>query len=120
MPFQNTPFGDDNGDGFDAWAYGPAGGRLKQWLAGVGIAGVLIALGLYSLHSGQTILYGRGGTVWLSGPAATAMAVAYLSFGAFLHFHYFWGLSLLLLRWSQPLKVIALISFGLSIATMIY
>lgn len=41
----------------------------------------------------------------LTGEAGVCLAIAFIAIGGFLHFHYFWGLSDRLWRFSKPLKV---------------
>ena len=93
-------------------AYGPSGGRAKQWIAGVILALLPIIYGIHCIQQGHTTLFGSGDIdEKLSGVAGTSLAVAYIAVGAFIHFHYFWGLSERLYRFSQPLKVISLLVF---------
>lgn len=89
----------------------PEGGRIKQWLAGVMLAAVPIVYGSICIHRGHTTLFGRGGNADLSGEAGTSLAVAYIALGAFLHFHYYWGLSERLSRFSQFAKLLAVAAF---------
>ena len=93
-------------------AYGPSGGRVKQWLAGVVMASLPIVYGGICLHRGHTVLPGgRGGSLELKGDAGFWLAVSYIAIGAFVYFHYFWGLSDRLWRFSQFMKVCALLVF---------
>lgn len=94
----------------DDLAYGPSGGRGKQWLAGVVVAAVPVIYGIYSIQRGWTSLFGSGKVdAKITGDAALWMSVAYIAFGAFLHFHYFWGLSERLWRYSQGMKTVAML-----------
>ena len=93
-------------------AYGPSGGPVKQWVAGVILASIPAVYGIYCIQRGYTTLFGRGGSSEkLVGPAGLWLAVAYISLGAVLHFHYFWGLADRLWRFSLPLKVVSLLVF---------
>ena len=92
-------------------AYAPSGGRTKQWLAGVVLAAVPIIYGIVCLERGHTTLFGRYASSDLTGDAAFSLAVAYVAGGAFLHFHYFWGLSERLSDYSQFAKGMALLVF---------
>lgn len=93
-------------------AYGPSGGRSKQWIAGVLLASLPMVYGILCLQRGHTALFGSRGTdQTLVGSAGISLAIAYISAGAFLHFHYFWGLSDRLWRFSQALKVASLLVF---------
>jgi hypothetical protein len=93
-------------------AYGPSGGRVKQWLAGVILAAIPIIYGIICIHRGHTILFGRRVTdLDVSGKAGFWLAVSYIAVGSFLHFHYFWGLSERLWRFSQAGKFISALVF---------
>jgi hypothetical protein len=107
----NNPFRAD-ADAAHSLAYGPSGGRLKMWLAGVGMAILPAGYGIHCLFAGRAVLPGQNGdSMEVSGPAAIALAVAYIAVGAFIHFHYFWGLHPKLYRWSDILKVLAVVVF---------
>jgi hypothetical protein len=98
-------------DGADSLAYGPSGGPLKRWLAGVGVALLPIVYGIHCLWTGHAVLPGRHRvSLETSGSTATALAIAYLALGAFIHFHYFWGLHRRLYGWSELLKVLAVLA----------
>ena len=63
---------------------------------GVGLALVPVSYGVYSLISGHAILPGYVGDVPgpdldVYGPAANALAVAYIALGVLMHLHWFWG-----------------------------
>jgi hypothetical protein len=92
-------------------AYGPSGGRAKQWLAGFFLAAIPITYGIVCLHRGHTTLFGRGPNWDATGAAGFWLAVSYIALGAFLHFHYFWGLSDHLWRFSQVLKLLCVLVF---------
>ncbi len=89
----------------------PSGGRVKQWLAGLVLAAVPIIYGIVCIRRGHTTLFGRGTNSDLTGDAGFWLAVAYIAVGAFLHFHYFWGLSEHLSNFSQFAKAISLFVF---------
>lgn len=99
------------GGSFGDLAYGPSGGRVKQWLAGAALAGVPVIYGIVCLARGYTVLLGRGRSEKLYGEAGGALAIACISIGAFLHFHYFWGLSPRLERFSHPGKILCILVF---------
>jgi len=102
-------------------AYGPSGGRLKQWLAGIVLAAIPIIYGIVCIHRGHTTLFGRRATnLDLSGTASFALAISYIAVGAFLHFHYFWGLSEHLWRFSQAGRFICVLVFLPSFLYAIY
>jgi hypothetical protein len=93
-------------------AYGPSGGPVKQWLAGVVCSAPPIIYGVVCIQRGHTTLFGgRGGSLDLKGDAGFWLAVAYIAIGAFVHFHYFWGLSERLYPYSQFAKVVCLLVF---------
>ena len=93
-------------------SYAPSGGRVKMWLSGVGLALVPLVYGLKGLEAGRTLFFGsRGSQLELQDEAAAGMSIAYIAVGAFLHFHYFWGLHSRLLPWSPWLKLVAVTVF---------
>ena len=99
-------------DDAEDMAFGPSGGRVKQWLAGVILAAAPIIYGIVCIHRGHATLFGkRGSNLDLSGDAALWLAISYIAVGAFLHFHYFWGLSESLWRFSQAGKVVSVLIF---------
>ena len=59
--------------------------------------------GIQCLSSGHARLIELDAT----GSVAVAVATAFIAAGAFMHFHWFWGLHPRLLRWSPVLKVVA-------------
>lgn len=93
------------------YAYGPSGGRLKMWMAGVGVALIPIVYGIRCLAQGEARLFGRGANLDLTGHPAVALSIAYLAVGAFIHFHYFWGLHPRLYPFSLLLKLLAVLVF---------
>jgi len=97
--------------GADDLAYSPSGGRVKKWLLGGGVAALPVIYGVRCLESGRTTMFGRGGGLSLTGDAGFWLAVAYIAIGAFIHFHYFWGLSPRLWPLSQAGKVLSLVVF---------
>ena len=92
------------------FAYHPSGGPVKQWTAGCVLAAVPVFYGLFCLNRGYTTVFGKGGSTEATGEAGFWFAIAYIALGAFLHFHYFWGLSSRLWPYSQPLNVLSLMT----------
>ena len=107
-------------DTIEDLAYSPEGGRVKKWLAGVIVAALPILVGVVGIKSGHTILIGKQVTADLSGFTAFWMSVAYIAVGAFLHFHFFWGLSQRLWRFSEGAKILAMLVFLPSFIYAIY
>jgi hypothetical protein len=104
----------------ESLSHAPSGGRLKMWLLGVGVALIPIYYGIRCLQSGHATLFGtRGARLELSGVEATAMAIAYIAVGVFIHAHWFWGLHPRLEALSPILKVVATLVFlgGLGYST---
>jgi hypothetical protein len=91
-----------------------------QWFGGVFLAGIPLVYGVLCLLRGATAVFGRGGSSTFTGEAGVALAIAYLAIGAFLHFHFFWGLSDRLWRGSQPAKVASLLVFLPALAYGLY
>ena len=105
-PYQSTT------ETAESLAYSPVGGRLKIWLAGVVCALIPIGYGVYCLRTGRAWFPGQHGSgMETHGSAAVALAIAYISIGAFLHFHYFWGLHAKLHMVSPILKLLAVVTF---------
>lgn len=104
----------------DSLASPPKGGELTKWLLGVALPMLPIAYGLYCLWNGATVLPGKGLDATLTGAAGRWLAVAYMALGAFIHFHFGWGLSKRGARFSRVAKacalVLFLVSFGLALA----
>jgi hypothetical protein len=105
-------------------AYTPSGGRLKMWLAGVVCALVPVLYGSWCLWIGSTKLFGRrGSALALTGDSGFSLAIAYIAVGAFIHFHFFWGLHPRLHRVSELMKlatvVVFLVSFGFALFKVI-
>lgn len=98
-------------DAADDLAHSPSGGRLKMWLCGVGLASLPIGYGIRCWSTGHAVLPGKGMELDTYGPTATALAIAYIAIGAFLHFHYFWGLHDRLHGFSPVLKILAVLVF---------
>jgi hypothetical protein len=96
----------------ESLAHAPSGGRLKMWLLGVGLALIPIYYGIRCLQSGHATFFGtRGARLELTGAEATAMAIAYIAVGVFIHAHWFWGLHPRLEALSPILKVVATLVF---------
>ena len=92
-----------------------------MWLLGVGLAMVPSGYGVSCLVSGQARLWGSNDSeLDLNGSAAVGLAVAYIGVGAFIHFHWFWGLHSRLLQFSQVFKTIAVVAFLGGIGYMFY
>ena len=99
-------------DDTDDFTTPPSGGRCKQWVGGMLVAAIPIIFGVKCLIRGDAVLFGnRSSSLHLTGTAATALNTAYIAFGCFLHFHYFWGLDENLCRYSQTGKTISLLVF---------
>jgi hypothetical protein len=93
-------------------AYAPSGGGFTKWFVGVGVALIPIAYGVHCFMAGETRFFGRAGSsLDLRGSGAIALAVAYIAVGAFIHFHWFWGLIGRLEPFSYLLKCLAVLVF---------
>lgn len=99
-----------NSNQVDVYADGPSGGSVSQWLGGALIPLTILIYGINCLERGFTTLPGRGGSAIFDGPEGIALACSYIAFGCFLHFHYFWGLHEKLYRFSESLKILALLA----------
>ncbi|QIF03601.1 hypothetical protein [Roseimicrobium sp. ORNL1] len=76
----------------------PTTGRFKQLAAGV-VGPVCIALlAVYSLVTGSTPIYSKGGSAGtITGTGGIIVALSYLAGAAYLHFRYYWD-------WSERLE----------------
>ena len=98
----------------------PRGGPATMWLGGVGLALLPVSYGLTCLVTRK----GKLGTLlWPSaveGGAAIALGLGWIAVGAFLHFHFFFGLHPRLESHSRAGKYVALIAacLGLTIAAI--
>ncbi|MCB1225552.1 MAG: hypothetical protein KDK99_07060 [Verrucomicrobiales bacterium] len=115
----NPHLGRDSYDSIEDWSYSPSGGPWKKWLAGVVIPALFGLGGWASIVREKSIVFGQSGNAELNGPAAVSMGVGYLGLCVFLHFHYFWGLSESLARWSAIGKGIGLVAFTGGIVGMV-
>lgn len=98
----------------------PVGGPVKMWLAGVVLAALPVAYGFQCLWTGTGTF---GTTLWrttIEGGPAIALGLGWIGVGAFLHFHFFFGLHPRLVAASRRAKLVAMIvaGAGLSIAAM--
>lgn len=101
----------------------PSGGSVKQWLAGMALPVLIIAVSAMCMKVGRTPIFGTRGSVEsveLVGRAGFWLAVSYMALGAFLHFHFFWGLSERLWRFCEWLKVLSLLVFVPSFGFALY
>ncbi len=97
-------------DDAEDFGYEPMGGRMKQWAAGFFLPFWPILLGIGSQRLGYATFFGRNGSLDITGSPAIALNTAYIAFGLFLHFHYFWGLDSKLSRFSQAGKLLSLLA----------
>ena len=95
---------------YEDLAYPPNGGSLKLLVLGIIVPGTVAYFGYQAWASQEAWWPGRGGGVMVHGEAAQAMAAAYLSMAAFIHFRWFWGL-LRAERTFQAGTVLSLFSF---------
>jgi hypothetical protein len=114
----------DHKTGFDdaeELAYAPSGGRLKMWLVGIGVALIPLWYGFRCVQTEHARLWGEHGTdLDVNGSAAIALGIAYMAIGAFIHFHWFWGLNRRLEPLSVLLKLLTLLVFLGSFGHAIY
>jgi hypothetical protein len=80
-------------DDFEDLAYPPEGGRVKLILLGLVVPGVIAYFAARAWVNQQAYWPGsRGSGMTVRGEAAQALAMAYMSIGAFMHFRWCWGL----------------------------
>jgi hypothetical protein len=97
-------------DDAEDFGYESTGGRVKQWVAGFCLPFWPILFGVGSLRLGRATFFGRDGSVDITGNPAIALNAAYIAFGMFLHFHYFWGLDSNLYRFNRAGKLLSLLA----------
>lgn len=101
--------------------YPPSGGPVKMWLLGVGLALVPAGYGIHCFLEGHACLFGdNNSNLDLFGSAARAMSIAYMSVGAFIHAHWFWGLQPRFGLVSYLLKLLAVTVFLGSLGYTVY
>jgi len=82
-----------------------------MWFIGVCVALLPLGYGVRCLYTGQARFFGRGAYVDLNGSAAIALGIAWVSVGAFIQFHWFWGLHPRLEPLSYVFKALAALVF---------
>lgn len=101
-------------------AYQPAYSPWTKWFCGCLLAGLLAGYSILAWIRGSITLFGRGNSLEITGDDVALLAGAYLAFAAFIHFHCFWNLHPPLARFTQPLKVTALLIFLPCLCLVIY
>jgi hypothetical protein len=108
-------------DDAEGLAYAPSGGRVKMWFCGVGVALIPLGYGVHCLRTGEArFMDNQGEAVDLQGSAASALAIAYLAIGVFIHAHWFWGLQPRFAAWSYLFKLAAVLVFLGSLGYTMY
>lgn len=93
MAWWERKYGDDTAHDAENFAYPPGGGPIKLVLLGILLPLGIAAFAASCWISEKAVWFGgRGGNMDISGPAARAMAVAYLGGALFCHFRWCWGL----------------------------
>ena len=99
----------------------PTGGWIKQWLLGLALPSFIIFYGICCIRHGHTLVLGEhGNSTIVTGNVGFSFAISYILIGLFMHFHYFWGLSRNLWRFSYALKSLTVIGFVLSFLYAMY
>ena len=101
-------------------AYTPSGGRAKMWVLGVALALVPAGYGIYCLRTGHALMFGQNDDLDVTGSSATALAIAYIAVGVFMHAHWFWGLHSKGESMSYLLKFLSVLLFLGSFGYAIY
>ena len=85
-------FGDDYAATTESLSGDAPRSPCAQWAGGLLVPVLLAALGIsFCLSREGFFPSGEDDFISLTGKAAVAMGVSFISAGAFLHFHYFWG-----------------------------
>ena len=101
-------------------AHTPSGGPGKMWVLGIVLALVPVGYGIYCLRTGHALMFGQNQDLDVTGSAATALAVAYISAGIFIHALWFWGLHAKGESMSYLLKLLSVLLFLGSFGYAIY
>jgi len=80
----------------------------RTWIGGVVVPLAMAVYGLSCCVTASASFPARHGIEPLLGAAAVAYGIAWLSAGAFLHFHFFWGTVDRLCGLSEPGKIASL------------
>jgi hypothetical protein len=84
------------------------GGR---WFYGVVLAALAAAWGIWCILDGEVTVARRGNVRELTGGAATAFGLVFVSIGAFMHFHFFWATHKSLWRFAELGKILSILLF---------
>jgi hypothetical protein len=88
--WQRTPYNPGPYD--DDWEDQPGQGPFYQWFMGAALPLAILAYGICVITTHEaTFGANQFQPMQLEGPNATALGVAAVSLGLFLHCHYFWG-----------------------------
>ena len=85
--WQRTPYNPGPYD--DDWDQ-PGQGPFYQWILGAALPLAILIYGIFAIVTRQTTIGGQQ-PMHLEGLNATAIGIAAVSLGLFLHCHYFWG-----------------------------
>jgi hypothetical protein len=98
----------------------PRGGPATRWLCGVGLALLPVSYGVWCLVTRSGDLGRLLWTTRVEGAGAIALGLGWISIGAFLHFHFFFGLHPRLERHARQGKQVALVTAcaGLMVAVL--
>ena len=91
-----------------------------MWLGGVGLAVVPVIYAVHCLIAGRATFPADGAGLEVHGSAATALAIAYMAVGVFMHVHWFWGLQPRLSVFSPVLRVVTFVVFFSSFSVAVY
>jgi len=102
------PFGSNLFDDLTGTPDVDEGGR---WGYGVVLAALPILWGIWCILDGEVTVPARGSVKELTGAAATAFGLVFVSIGAFMHFHYFWAPHKTLWRFAELGKILSILGF---------
>lgn len=88
----------------------PRGGPATRWLCGVGLALLPVSYGIHCLVTRKAQFGTRFWPTTVDGLGAIALGLGWIGVGAFLHFHFFFGLDGRLERHSREGKKVALVA----------
>jgi hypothetical protein len=70
------------------------GGKVSKWLWGYIFPALVLVVAVWGIADGRVyFFYGSGAGKYFTGAAGCFLAISYVGFAAWWHFHWGWGLS---------------------------
>jgi len=112
--------GDNIAQEIDRWSDPPPQTFWAKWVGGIFIPLLLTGYTAHAIILKTATMPGRGACLDLHGTDAVLFDCTVLSLAFFLHTHYFWGNQERLAKYSEGGKILALLSFCIFYATLLY